>query len=136
MSTPAISDLSRYGDAVGERVELGRYRISSGERVIVGQRVNGVVRVSDVPADGGGRAYLVERGSSATVTLRSRRSSPTTSTRPSVTTSCRSTRPPDGGSSTSATTPAGMIDLVTNHTTTGVARCPGSNGSPARATRC
>ena len=30
--------------SVGERVELGRYRISSGERVLYGQRVNGVVR--------------------------------------------------------------------------------------------
>ena len=46
---------------VGERVELGRYRISSGERVLYGQRVNGVVRITDNPADSG-RAYLVERG--------------------------------------------------------------------------
>jgi hypothetical protein len=28
----------------------------------MGQRVNGVVRLSDVPASPGGRAYLVERG--------------------------------------------------------------------------
>ena len=48
---------------MGERIELGRYRISSGERVIVGQRVNGVVRVSDLPAEGrSGRSYLIERG--------------------------------------------------------------------------
>jgi hypothetical protein len=46
---------------VGERVELGRYRISSGERVLYGQRVNGVVRITDNPTDSG-RAYLVERG--------------------------------------------------------------------------
>jgi hypothetical protein len=46
---------------VGERVELGRYRISSGERVLYGQRVNGVVRITDNPSDGG-RAYLVDRG--------------------------------------------------------------------------
>ena len=46
---------------VGERVELGRYRISSGERVLYGQRVNGVVRITDNPTDRG-RAYLVERG--------------------------------------------------------------------------
>jgi hypothetical protein len=46
---------------VGERVELGRYRTSSGERVLYGQRVNGVVRITDNPT-GGGRAYLVERG--------------------------------------------------------------------------
>ena len=47
--------------SVGERVELGRYRVSSGERVLYGQRVNGVVRVTDVPARGRSRAYLVER---------------------------------------------------------------------------
>jgi hypothetical protein len=28
---------------------------------VYGQRVDGVVRVTDVPAGGGGRAYLVER---------------------------------------------------------------------------
>ena len=47
---------------VGERVELGRYTISAGERVIYGQRVLGVVRVVDVPAGGRGRRYIVERG--------------------------------------------------------------------------
>jgi hypothetical protein len=61
MTTPTVTELRRNGNPVGERVELGRYRIASGERVIVGQRVNGVVRVSDVPACGRGRAYLVER---------------------------------------------------------------------------
>jgi hypothetical protein len=42
-------------------VELARYRISAGERVLKGQRVLGVVRVTDIPADGNGRRYLVER---------------------------------------------------------------------------
>jgi hypothetical protein len=46
----------------GERVELGRYTISAGERVLYGQRVLGVVRVVDVPADGHGRRYIIERG--------------------------------------------------------------------------
>lgn len=46
---------------VGQRVELGRYRISAGERILYGQRVNGVVRVMDRPATSRGRAYLVER---------------------------------------------------------------------------
>ena len=46
--------------AVGERVELARYRISTGERVLYGQRIAGVVRITDVPARAG-RAYLVER---------------------------------------------------------------------------
>jgi hypothetical protein len=61
MTTPTVTELRRNGNPVGERVELGRYRVSSGERVIVGQRVNGVVRISDVPAAGRGRAYLIER---------------------------------------------------------------------------
>jgi hypothetical protein len=46
---------------VGKRVELGRYRTTHGERILIGQRVCGVVRVNDVPACGGGRRYLVER---------------------------------------------------------------------------
>ena len=47
---------------VGQRVELARYTVPAGERVIWGQRVAGVVRVTDCPARGRGRAYLVERG--------------------------------------------------------------------------
>ena len=46
---------------VGKRVELARYTVPAGERVIWGQRVDGVVRVTDCPARGRGRAYLVER---------------------------------------------------------------------------
>ena len=46
---------------IGERTELGRYTVSSGERVIYGQRINGVVRITDRPASGAGRSYLVER---------------------------------------------------------------------------
>jgi hypothetical protein len=47
----------------GERIELGRYRTAAGaERVLYGQRIATVVRVTDVPAEPGGRAYLVERG--------------------------------------------------------------------------
>lgn len=44
----------------GERVELARYSVGGCERVLFGQRVDGVVRLTDVPV-GGGRAYLVER---------------------------------------------------------------------------
>ena len=47
---------------VGERVELARYRIRAGERALYGQRVNGVVRVTDKPMTGRGRSFLVERG--------------------------------------------------------------------------
>jgi hypothetical protein len=47
--------------ATNERVELARYTISTGERVVYGQRVLGVVRVVDHPADGQGRRYIIER---------------------------------------------------------------------------
>ena len=42
-------------------MELARYTISSGERVIFGQRVLGVVRLVDAPAAGSGRRYVIER---------------------------------------------------------------------------
>jgi hypothetical protein len=48
--------------AVGERTELGRYRVSAGERILYGQRVNGRVRLTDRPATPGGRSYLIESG--------------------------------------------------------------------------
>jgi hypothetical protein len=46
----------------GHRTELGRYTVPTGERILYGQRVDGVVRITDNPARGRGRAYLVERG--------------------------------------------------------------------------
>jgi hypothetical protein len=46
---------------VGELTELERYRVSDGERILYGQRINGSVRITDRPASGAGRAYLVER---------------------------------------------------------------------------
>lgn len=45
-----------------EQTELLRYTLSGGERILYGQRVDGVVRVTDRPADGSGRSYLVECG--------------------------------------------------------------------------
>ena len=47
---------------VGQRVELGRYEITAGVRILYGQRVNRVVRVTDKPAAGRGRSFVVERG--------------------------------------------------------------------------
>ena len=47
--------------ATNERVELARYTISTGERVIYSQRVLGVVRLVDHPADGHRRRYIIER---------------------------------------------------------------------------
>jgi hypothetical protein len=61
MTTPTDSEIRRNGNPVGERVELARHTVPVGERVLYGQRVDGVVRVTDVPAGGRGRAYLVER---------------------------------------------------------------------------
>jgi hypothetical protein len=48
--------------SVGALVELSRYRVATGERIVRGQRILGVVRVTDAPADGQGRTYVVERG--------------------------------------------------------------------------
>jgi hypothetical protein len=61
MTTPTVTEIRRNGNPVGERIELARYSVPVGERVLYGQRVSGVVRVTDVPACGRGRAYLVER---------------------------------------------------------------------------
>ena len=61
MITPTVTETRRHGDRVGERVELARYTVCAGERILYGQRVDGVVRVTDVPAHDRGRAYLVER---------------------------------------------------------------------------
>ncbi len=58
----AAPESTRRGRATNEPVELGRYTISGGERVVMGQRVLGVVRLIDVPAEGRGRRYLIERG--------------------------------------------------------------------------
>ena len=49
---------------VGTLTELARYTVAEGERIVYGQRVDGVVRVTDRPATPGRRrrSYLVERG--------------------------------------------------------------------------
>jgi hypothetical protein len=59
--TSAVDRRLADAGATNEPVELARYRITSGERVVRGQRILGVVRVSDIPATGNGRRYLVER---------------------------------------------------------------------------
>ncbi len=53
--------LAAGGRATNDRVELARYTVSAGERVICGQRVLGIVRLVDHPADGHGRRYVIER---------------------------------------------------------------------------
>jgi hypothetical protein len=46
---------------VGERTELARYSAGSRDRVLYGQRIDGRVRITDRPASGAGRSYVVER---------------------------------------------------------------------------
>ena len=63
MTAPTVTETITNGNHVGDRMELGRYRTAAGvERVLCGQRVANVVRVTDVPVNRPGRAYLVERG--------------------------------------------------------------------------
>jgi hypothetical protein len=58
MPIPAGCPSGRTGNVV----ELARYSTPSvGERVIRGQRVHGRVRLTDHPARGVGRAFLIER---------------------------------------------------------------------------
>jgi hypothetical protein len=58
-----VFHVERRRGRTGHRVELARYKVGGGEeRILFGQRVDGGVRVTDVPAHGRGRAYLVERG--------------------------------------------------------------------------
>ena len=45
----------------GQPRELARYELPSGTRALIGQRINGRVAISDVPAGDQGRVYLVER---------------------------------------------------------------------------
>jgi hypothetical protein len=51
----------RRAPVVGKRTELARYTVTEGERILYGQRIDGIVRVTDRPVGEGGRAYLVER---------------------------------------------------------------------------
>jgi len=61
MTTPRVTELVHNGNPVGQRVELARYRIRTGERILYGQRIGGIVRITDCPAAETGRCYLVER---------------------------------------------------------------------------
>jgi hypothetical protein len=52
---------SRSRPHVGKRFELARYEVGGGERILHGQPIGKIVRVTDRPACGLGRSYLVER---------------------------------------------------------------------------
>ena len=60
MTTPTVNETQRAGQT-NERVELARYTVTAGERVIHGRRVLGVVRLVDDPVSGDGRHYVIER---------------------------------------------------------------------------
>jgi hypothetical protein len=57
--TTAASDIDTI---TPEGTELARYRISAGERVLMGWRRGGGVEVTDRPTHGRARAYVVDRG--------------------------------------------------------------------------
>jgi hypothetical protein len=56
-----VASRRRRAPVVGKRTELARYTVAEGARLLYGQRIDGIVRVTDRPASEGGRAYLVER---------------------------------------------------------------------------
>ena len=60
MTAPTVPQ-TQSASQTKERVELARYTVSAGERVIHGQRVLGVVRLVDDPARGRDRHYVIER---------------------------------------------------------------------------
>ncbi len=62
MTASTFTEAGAQASGVGKRTELARYAVGCDERIVYGQRVDGVVRVTDVPAAGTGRAYLIERG--------------------------------------------------------------------------
>jgi hypothetical protein len=51
---------SHTAEPTGRPKRLATYTADVGERMLVGQRTDGGVRISDVQADGQGRSYLVE----------------------------------------------------------------------------
>ena len=59
--TATIAQPQTRARGANGRVELARYTVSAGERVIHGKRVLGVVRLVDDPACGEGRHYVIER---------------------------------------------------------------------------
>lgn len=60
MTTPTVIETRRAGQT-NARVELARYTVDEGERVIYAQRILGVVRLVDEPSHSDGRRYVIER---------------------------------------------------------------------------
>ena len=61
MTTPTVTELAATATPSASESSSAATTSARANECIVGQRVNGVVRVSDVPAGGRGRAYLIER---------------------------------------------------------------------------
>jgi hypothetical protein len=59
--TAATPQSAIRAGATNKGVELARYSVRAGERVIHGKRILGVVRLVDDPASGAGRHYVIER---------------------------------------------------------------------------
>ncbi len=58
-----MTDVQVQLDSLGAAdAEIARYRISSGERLIVGRAVHGETEIVDVPVSGEGPSYRVDRG--------------------------------------------------------------------------
>ncbi len=58
----ALATTTTTRPQVGKRTELGRYTLPDGTvRLVIGQRINGSVRLVDVPLAGCGRRYVIER---------------------------------------------------------------------------
>ena len=55
----AVNEINAIGP---EGAELARYRVSSGERVLIGWRRRGGIEVTDRPSEGRARGYVVDRG--------------------------------------------------------------------------
>jgi hypothetical protein len=63
MTATATTHTGAAAPTVGELRELARYTTATGtERVLGGQRVDGVVVLTDYALAGGERAYVVEQG--------------------------------------------------------------------------
>jgi hypothetical protein len=63
MTATATTDTRAAAQTVGELQQLARYTTATGtERVLGGQRVDGVVVLTDYALTGGERAYVVEEG--------------------------------------------------------------------------
>jgi hypothetical protein len=60
-SPPAAASAVPRENAVGKLTELARYQAGGQQRVLCGQRIDGCVRITDRPAAGSGRSYLVDR---------------------------------------------------------------------------